>query len=704
MTPILFAENSTVFTSNGIGRLADAISCNVTEQRNGQYELEMSYPETGIHAESISNSKIICVIPYEGATLQPFRIYKITKPIKGIFSIYAQHISYQLSLIPTMPFEIAAASTACNDTLQALKTNAVESCPFTFQTDVTTVASYTQTVPASIRSRLGGVAGSVLDQFGGEFEWDGYTVKLLAHRGVQTPTVTLRYGKNITDLNQEQNIADVITGIVPYWCDSEGGNIVTLPEKSVDSSHASDYPFKRTVVVDFSNDFEEQPTVAQLRTHAQAYVNKAGIGIPKVSIKVSFLHLADTEEYKDIAPLQTVKLCDVVGVVFEKYGINTTAKVIKTVYDVLAERYTSIELGDARSSLASTINDANNSVTELANNTTKNFAKINTEIQTEIDNATAWLTADGGYVIAIKDSDDNWQSILFADSNDPDQWHNVLRINQNGIGFSSDGGQTFTQAWTLDGHLVIGGTNVPSITVYDNSNPRKTIFQADATAMIWNATNSSMDANGVITATGAQLTDAVISNTNGQTSEWVRIQNGALILGRNNQGLLTISSAGIVGDVLIDTTNQGYGFPADVKFGVITEGDILLQGIASDTDIIIDAQRYIDFKINGVSKADVRSNEIQTFDDINIRNNRLYGGSDDRPFVGSEAEVRFADSIDIDGDLYYDNLTLEGDRILLNSDDIYVRGSRDSGNYRKGYTGTISVGGATLVFVNGICV
>ena len=577
MIPILFAENSTVFTSNGIGRLADAISCNVTEQRNGQYELEMSYPETGIHAESISNSKIICVIPYEGATLQPFRIYKITKPIKGIFTIYAQHISYQLSLIPTMPFEIAAASTACNDTLQALKTNAVESCPFTFQTDVTTVASYTQTVPASIRSRLGGVAGSVLDQFGGEFEWDGYTVKLLAHRGVQTPTVTLRYGKNITDLNQEQNIADVITGIVPYWCDSEGGNIVTLPEKSVDSSHASDYPFKRTVVVDFSSDFEEQPTVAQLRTHAQAYVNKAGIGIPKVSIKVSFLHLADTEEYKDIAPLQTVKLCDVVGVVFEKYGINTTAKVIKTVYDVLAERYTSIELGDARSSLASTINDANNSVTELANSTTKNFAKINTEIQTEIDNATAWLTADGGYVIAIKDSDGNWQSILFADSNDPDQWHNVLRINQNGIGFSSDGGQTFTQAWTLDGRLVIGGTNVPSITVYDSNN--NIIFQASATAMIWNALYSSMDANGVITATGANLTNCVIKST-GSTTDWVRIYNGKITFGRGNteySGIYSTSSdLQIISPViLMDTSGNGHVWPSSTDVGIYSNnGDI----------------------------------------------------------------------------------------------------------------------------------
>ena len=535
MIPILFSENTNTFTSNGVGRLSDAVSCRVTEERNGQFELEMVYPETGAHAESITLNAIIGAIPSEGETLQAFRIYKITKPINGKFTINAQHISYQLSLIPTMPFSITASSSACNSTLQALKSNAVESCPFTFWTDVTTVASYTQSVPASIRSRLGGVEGSVLDQFGGEYKWDNYEVKLYANRGLTTPAYTLRYGKNITDLNQERNIADTITGIVPYWMDSEGGNIVRLPEKSVDGSHASDYPFKRTVVVDFSGDFQNEPTVARLRAHAQAYVSKAGIGIPKVSIKVSFVHLADTEEYKDVAPLQAVKLCDEVAIIFEKYGIDTTAKVVKTVFDVLAERYDSIELGSVRSGLASTINDTNASVTELANSTTKNFAKMSGEIQTDIDNATAWLTDEGGYVIAIKDESGNWQSILFADSNDPNQWHNVLRINQNGIGFSSDGGVTYTQAWTLDGRLVIGGTNVPSITVYDNNN--NIIFQSDATKIIWNATNSSMDANGVITATGAQLTNCIITST--ATGKSIKIQDGDISFSTSNY---TVSS------------------------------------------------------------------------------------------------------------------------------------------------------------------
>ena len=329
MKPILFASDATNFTTNGLGRL-DCHECKVTEERNGQFELEMTIAESALHANQIEMTSIIVARASQGSGLQAFRVYRITKPLNGVFKVYANHISYQLSLIPTMPFSVVASVHACEDTLDGLVSNAVEACPFSFTTDVTTVASYSQTTPASIRSRLGGVQGSVLDQFGGEYEWDNYSVTLHENRGVTIPTVTLRYGKNITDLNQEENIANTITGIVPFWADNEG-HLVTLPEKVVNSSHASDYPFKRTVPVDFSDDFEEQPTEAQLRTKAQAYVT--GIGVPVVSIKLSFINLADTEEYKDVAPLQSVNLCDVINVQFEKYGITTTAKIVKTVYD-----------------------------------------------------------------------------------------------------------------------------------------------------------------------------------------------------------------------------------------------------------------------------------------------------------------------------------------------------------------------------------
>lgn len=555
MKPILFDENANTFTTNGLGRL-DCHSCTVTEERNGQFELEMTIAESALHADQIGMNSIIVARASQGSGLQAFRVYQITKPLNGVFKVYANHISYQLSMIPTMPFSVTASASACQTVLNTLKSNAVESCPFTFSTDVTTVAPYNQKTPSSIRSRLGGIEGSVLDQYGGEYEFDNYSVILHKNRGLTTPQVTLRYGKNITDLNQEENIANTITGIVPFWADNEGTNVVTLPEKVVDSQYASHYPFKRTVPKDFSSDFDEEPTVAQLRAKAQAYVTS--IGIPVVSIKLSFVNLADTEEFKDLIPLQSVNLCDNITVQFEKYGISTTAKIVKTVYDVLAERYESIEIGSLRSSLATTISEQNaDTITTI----TSKFEKVGTEI----DNATAWLTSSGGYVVAVKNNDGSWKELLFLDTNDTATAHNVLRINENGIGFSSNGvSGPYTQAWTLDGRLVIGGTNVPSITVYDNQN--NIIFQASATAMIWNATNSSMDATGVISMTGAQITGGTLKQTDG--TSYLSIENGIIKLGNSYQNEigrisylpynqrynLQIKSTG--GDMRIDADNN----------------------------------------------------------------------------------------------------------------------------------------------------
>lgn len=497
MKPILFPESAATFTTNGLGRL-DCISCRVTEERNGMYELEAVIQEGFQHFDELSMSKIIVARPCDGGSLQPFRIYKITKPINGKSTIYAQHISYQLSYIPTMPFSITASSTACAETLAALKSNAAEPCPFNFSTDVTTVASYHHDVPFSIRQRLGGIEGSVLDQFGGEYEWDNYNVILHRYRGVQNPTVTLRYGKNITDLEQEEYISNTITGVCPFWRSSDGAQVVTLPEKVIESQHASQYPFKRTVPLDLSQSFEEAPTAAQLRASATAAVNEQGIGIPTVSIKVSFVALWQTEEYKDIAPLQRVKLCDRVNVQFERLGITETAKVVKTVYDVLAERYESIEIGAVKSSLAQAITDTNSAITSA----------LEKELF-DVRNATAWLTSSNGYVMAVKNDDGSWKELLFMDTDDAATAHNVLRINENGLGFSSNGvNGPYTQAWTLDGRMVIGGTNVPSLTVYDNQN--NILFQIDKDGMEWNAANSSMTKSGTLTANSANLTNATV--------------------------------------------------------------------------------------------------------------------------------------------------------------------------------------------------
>ena len=452
MIPTLYTPGTTTFTTNGRGRLSDAISCYVEEKRNGSYELEMVYPVDGIHFSDITHSCIITAKPADGKDKQPFRIYRISSPIDGKVTINAEHISYQLTHIPVNPIE--TEQTACAQALQALKTNAAEPCPFTFWTDKTSPGSFYVKEPKSIRAKLGGTDGSILDAFGGgEYEWDGYTVKLYQHRGADNG-VTLRYGKNITDIEQELNIANTITGIYPYWKgqDGTGGEtVVILPEKVIHHANAANFPYQRTIELDCSEKFQTQPTVAQLRAFATQYISDTGIGVPKVSLNVSFVALWQTEEYKLIAPLERVNLCDTVTVIFEKLGISATAKVVRTRFDVLKDRYEEIELGDARTSLAQAIKaEAENSAQAAARSGQSWLKAKLLEIENLISSAT------DGNIVFDYDADGNRTQILAMDTQDLQTAQNVLVINYAGIGGYSGGygSNNFHLGITTDGKVV----------------------------------------------------------------------------------------------------------------------------------------------------------------------------------------------------------------------------------------------------------
>lgn len=445
MKPVLFAPNATSFNTNGLGTLVDAISCSVKEERNGEFELEMTYPVSGQHFSDIEISGIICAEPARGRTRQPFRIYKITRPINGKVKICAQHISYQLSHIPVFPFSAQSLDHA----LDGFITNAAQPCPFTFSADFASSASYAMSIPASIRSMLGGTRGSIIDVYGGEWEFDGYSCILHRARG-ENRGVTLRYGKNITDINQETSIQNTYTGIVAYWKSTESD--VSVNGTLVESPTSANFPYPRSIVMDLSDKFDNQPTPEQLNAYAEAYIARNGIGVPAVSIKVNFVDLSRTMEYAEIVPLEQVFLCDTVTVIFEKLGISTTAKVVSTTYDVLAERYTEIEIGSKRTTLATTIEDQLESISYMS--TREQTAR-------EIDRATGVLNAGTrGHVIINRNSDGYANEILFLDNENIASAVNVLRVNMNGIGFSSDGYDgPYYQSWTIDGILSLGGVN-----------------------------------------------------------------------------------------------------------------------------------------------------------------------------------------------------------------------------------------------------
>lgn len=442
MKPILYDSTEKQFTTNGIGTLADAISCTVIEERNGSYELEMEYPLGGINYDEIRNNRIILAMPSDGQRAQPFRVFKITRPIGGVVKIYAVHLSYDLSGIPVAPF----TANDCSSALNGLKSNSMIANPFEVWTDISGSGKYKQNSPASFRSRLAGTDGSILDSFGkgAELEFDRLTVKVHQNRG-RDNGVTIRYGKNLTDLKQQESIENVRTGVIAYWYKEENNTQdVIVGEIQYLENHA-DYPKENIHVLDCSADFEKKPDKQQLNTRAKQYIKANNIGVPKVSIDVSFIQLWQTEEYKNIVSLERVSLCDTVHIVFDKLGVNAVAKVIKTEFDVLNERYIKITLGEARSSFGEAIREATKSTIQPLVKSMVNIA---------VSNATDNISGFSGYVTKVTDANGNWSELVISDQADYQQARNVWRWSQGGLGFSSNGyAGPYTTAITADGHI-----------------------------------------------------------------------------------------------------------------------------------------------------------------------------------------------------------------------------------------------------------
>lgn len=444
MKPILFKTGETEFTTNGLGRLGP-IKCTVTEERNGQFELEMDIDVQDKHYKDIAVGRIIYAIHDDTKLPQPFDIYKISRPLNGVVTVNAQHVTYRTAKTVIMP----CSSDSCPGAMVAIGSNIAGTSQFTLSTDITRTGSFQLEKPEKMRNVLGGRNGSLLDVYGGEYIWDHFTIQLKSQRGTDTD-VTLRYGKNITDLKKTTDMSGIWTGVAPYWMGSDGlaQDIVTLPEKAVYSSSVNSYAYKMVIPLDVSQDFQSKPTEAQLRARAQSYISSnAPTGIPS-SIDISFVQLWQTDEYKNIAALERLKLCDTLTIKHEKLGISNTAKIVKTVYDVINERYESMTIGDVRTSLGDTIRAAADEV--------KDYAVSKTAMQRALEAAQKLITGGlGGHVVINTDADGHPNEVLIMDTDDINTAVKVLRINMLGIGFSLSGyNGPFTSAWTIDGRFV----------------------------------------------------------------------------------------------------------------------------------------------------------------------------------------------------------------------------------------------------------
>lgn len=353
MIPILYDKNELLFTSNGLGRLRDCISCKVTEERNGVYECDFQYPIDGAHFEDITCGRIIGVTHEDSSDIQPFDIVSYTKPINGIVTFHATHISYRQSLLTVKtPNPINSLA----DAFTLLGTSSPANS-FSYQTDKSSIGylGAANGVPRSVRQILGGIEGSILDAYGGEYEFDKWTVKLWSSRGM-VRDFSIRYGVNMTDYNDEMDINGTYSSCVPYW--TNGSELVVGDQ--VDSTGATVTARGECVPLDVSSSFQDMPTKAEVETEAARLMQNRNPFSPKQTIKVSFARLQD-QGYDDLQNLFQCKLCDTINVVFPFYDMSAMFKIVRTVWNVLSDRYDSMELGSLSVSLAQALGIDNSS-------------------------------------------------------------------------------------------------------------------------------------------------------------------------------------------------------------------------------------------------------------------------------------------------------------------------------------------------------
>lgn len=456
MIPILYAASETDFTTNGIGLLTDAVSCTVTEERNGAYEATLVYPAKGHLAEYIAEDAIIKAKANDTDEPQLFRIYKSGKQIGSNTTWNAEHISYELTGNPVERFSVSGVN--AEQALNRLLAAAVFKHKYTGTSDITTVNSTSIADVVSVRKALGGVKGSILDTWGGEYHFNNYRIELLKARGADNG-VTIEYGKNLTDAKQERNIANIVTAIFPYAKYTPEGEeneaYISLKEKTLVHAGAADYAYKRCEIVDFSSEWESGTIITEdmLRAKAEAYLEKISTE-PDINITLSYAQLKKTKDYKNIQVMENVALCDTVTVRIDKLQIEATAKIVKVKYDSLKEHYDTMEIGSVRTNLTKQLTATQQEVTESIKKNQTRAEQIKKQIEQTIADTTAAITGNsGGYVVLYPEK--NPQEIYILDQPELSKAKNVWRWNLAGLGHSSTGvNGKFTTAITADGQIV----------------------------------------------------------------------------------------------------------------------------------------------------------------------------------------------------------------------------------------------------------
>ena len=372
MRPILFNKNETAFDTYGLGEL-NVTKGTVTRERNGNYTLYSEIPANDPMVATLEKEMKLKADAGLRTKNQTFEISRIVKDSSNIVKIYGQHISHKLE------YMVLRNATAFNGSafsaLSIWRGALIGDLHFDVWSDIQTTGKgvFDISKMENARQALGGVEGSILDIYGGEYEFDNMTVRLHKQLGRTAPTV-LEYGRNILSAESDETIESSYTSVLPfatYTPDKPEGDTsdsqpdpvtVTLPENYVDSKYKALYAHRRIKVVDFSSEFKSDskskdiPTPDKLRKIATDYMERNAIGKPKINIKIEYADLAKMLDYADNGWIEELELCDIVPIYYPQIGLtDETAKVTTVTYDFINERNESVEFGDIGTNVRSTM-------------------------------------------------------------------------------------------------------------------------------------------------------------------------------------------------------------------------------------------------------------------------------------------------------------------------------------------------------------
>ncbi|MFR4533176.1 MAG: phage tail spike protein [Thomasclavelia ramosa] len=383
MIPRIYDNSFTTYESNGLGLLVDAISCQVEEESNGDFELTLVYPSDGSFFYALKQDNLIKADASDSLKGQLFRIDTISKPLNGQVTVYAKHISFDLAK-NSLNEDINERNINCENAGKHMLQKSDADSRFSIESNIEMLGNYSMDRKTDCLSAIAGTRGSLIDTFGNgpKLLRDNFTISVLNRRGKDDNTL-IAYKKNITGFTLEEDYSEIINVIKPYstYTEDEVEKTLYIDEIGVKSPRYVEGDIVKSQWIDFSDKFDEDetPTKEKLKNLAEKYFNDNNCDLPKMTYKIEFQPLSQTEEYKEdgLAELEYIGMDDSVYIANSKYGIRDQARVIKTTYNVLAEKYISIELGDPKTTLGSIINKSNNDtvtkddVKDIVNKTNK---------------------------------------------------------------------------------------------------------------------------------------------------------------------------------------------------------------------------------------------------------------------------------------------------------------------------------------------